>query len=117
MRRKKNKEELTAAQFRKGHPPDREGLPPVHKGLPAGSLARDPGAYPTLQQDSLGLPITRRESLLSRPGYDKGCSSDPPVIDICQQCASRPISDLLAYSGRPVVRNETGDGPDAQPPG
>lgn len=108
----KNKEELTAVQFRKGHPPVREGRP--HEVVPQ-VRPRDPGATP-------GRPPEDRLAggnrlLLRQPGYGTGPFPDPPVIDICQQCASRPISVLLAYNGSPVAENDSRDAPDAEPPG
>jgi hypothetical protein len=94
-----NKEELTPVQFRKGRPP-----------TPQPTVARA-----TTQRAFLARPAPQRAALQQPLGYDTGRSSQPPVIDICQQCASRPISDLLAYEGSPIVRNNPGDGPQEQP--
>jgi hypothetical protein len=105
----KNKEELTPVQFRKGHPPARPVPPP-----PPGIAVRAPGAEPATPRAALARPISHWGALRDRPGYDLGHSSDPPVIDICQQCAGRPISDLLAYNGSPVPRNDTGEGAQEQ---
>jgi hypothetical protein len=114
----KTKEELTPVQFRKGHPPARPAPlvspPPLP---PPGIAARAPRAETTTQRAAVARPISHWGALRDRPEHDLGRSSGPPVIDICQQCAGRPISDLLAYNGSPVPRNDTGDGPQEQPRG